>query len=137
MKKFLQEFKDFALQGNIISMAVGVLIGVAFQGVVTSLTDNIISPIIGLFVRQNFDELELSVLGVDLRYGAFITALINFIIIAFIAFLMVRYMNRLLARHKKKDEPTTAMPAQTCPYCMTTLHKDATRCPGCTSRLDD
>ena len=131
MKKFLHEFRDFALKGNVMSLAVGVIIGGAFQAVVTSLTDNILSPVIGLFVNQHFDQLEFHVLGVSLRYGAFITSIINFAIMAFIVFLIVRAMNRLIAREEKKN----ALPERHCPYCFVMVHNDATRCPSCTSEL--
>ena len=133
LKKFLREFKEFALRGNVMGLAVGVIIGSAFQGVVSSLTDNVLSPIIGLFTRQNFDSLELSVLGTTLRYGAFITSVINFIIMAFVVFILVRSMNKLLNVGEKKPEP--AAPARLCPYCKTALHPEATRCPACTSQV--
>ena len=132
MKKFFQEFKAFAVRGNVMSLAVGVIIGSAFQGVVTSLTTNVLSPIIGLFTKQNFDSLELTVLGSTLRYGAFITSVINFFIMAFVVFLLVRAMNRLLSLGEKKGEP---LPPRLCPYCKTTLHPEAIRCPACTSTL--
>ena len=133
-KKFLNEFKLFALRGNVMSLAVGVIIGSSFQGVVTSLTENILSPIIGLFTKQNFNSLELGILGTTLRYGAFITSVINFIIMAFVVFILVRIMNKLLTlgEHKKEEPP----PARLCPFCKTALHKDATRCPACTSQLE-
>ena len=130
LKKFLQEFKEFALRGNVMSLAVGVIIGSAFQGVVKSLTDNILSPIIGLFTRQNFDSLEFGVLGITLRYGAFITSVINFTIMAFVVFMLIRAMNKLLSLGEQKQEET---PARLCPYCKSALHPDATRCPACTS----
>ena len=133
MKKFLQEFKLFALRGNVMSLAVGVIIGSAFQGVVASLTDNILSPIIGLFTKQNFDSLILSVLGITLRYGAFITSVINFVIMAFVVFMLVRAMNKLLSLGEKKE---AAAPARLCPFCKTALHPEATRCPACTSELN-
>jgi len=132
MKKFFQEFKEFALQGNVMSLAVGVLIGAAFQEIVTSFTDNILSPIIGLFVGQNFDSLEWNVIGVTIRYGAFITSVVNFIILAFVVFLLVRAMNRLLAIKDKGEEESE----HTCPFCKTTLPEDATRCSACTSILN-
>ena len=135
MKKFLQEFKQFALRGNVMSLAVGVIIGSAFQGVVTSLTNNILSPIIGLFTRQNFDALELSVIGITLRYGAFITSVINFIIMAFVVFLLVRAMNRLLTIGERHPEAPAGPPPRLCPYCKSELHPEATRCPACTSQL--
>ena len=132
MKKFLEEFKTFAIRGNVMSLAVGVIIGSAFQGVVSSLTENLLSPIIGLFTRQNFDTLQLNVLGITLRYGAFITSVINFFIMAFVVFILVRAMNRLLTLgEKKKDAP----PPRLCPFCKTQLHREATRCPACTSQL--
>jgi len=131
--KFFKEFKDFALRGNVMSLAVGVIIGSAFQGVVASLTDNILSPIIGLFTRQNFDSLAWNVLGITLRYGAFITSVINFIIMAFVVFMLVRGMNKLLTMGEQKKEAPA--PARLCPFCKTALHPDATRCPACTSDL--
>ena len=131
MKKFMKEFKEFALRGNVMSLAVGMIIGAAFQDIVTSLTDNILSPIIGLFVGQNFDSLELRVLGATIRYGAFITSVINFIILAFVVFLLVKSMNKLLSAKEEVKEPE-----RNCPCCMTALHKDATRCPACTTALD-
>jgi len=135
MRKFLYEFKEFALRGNMMSMAVGVIIGAAFQGLITSLTDNILSPIIGLFTRQNFDLLELYIFGVTLRYGAFLTALINFIIMAFVVFMMIRAMNKILEFGHKKEAEAPKEPEYNCPYCKTTVHKEAIRCPACTSEI--
>jgi large conductance mechanosensitive channel len=133
MKKFLSEFKDFALKGNVLNLAVGVIIGASFQGVVSSLTENILSPIIGLFTRQNFDSLKLEILGITLKYGAFITSVINFIIMAFVVFLIVRIMNRLLTiGHEKPKAPPTK---KQCVYCFSEIDINATRCPACTSLL--
>jgi len=133
MKKFMQEFKEFALRGNVMSLAVGMIIGVAFQEIVTSLTDNILSPIIGLLIGQNFDSLELNVLGITLRYGAFITSIVNFIILAFVVFLLVKSMNKLFVLKDEAEEES----GQTCSFCMTVIHENATRCPACTSILND
>jgi len=130
MKKFMQDFKDFVLRGNVMNLAVGIIIGAGFSAIVTSLTDNLLSPIIGLFTRQNFDTLEWHVLGISLRYGAFITSVINFIILAFVVFLLVRAMTKLI--DKKEATPT---PDRLCPYCYSVLHEDATRCAACTSQL--
>jgi len=130
MKKMLQDFKEFVLRGNVMNLAVGIIIGAGFSAIVTSLTDNLLSPIIGLFTKQNFDTLEWNVLGTTLRYGAFITSVINFVILAFVVFLLVRAMTKLL--EKNKAEP---VPDRLCPYCFSVLHKDATRCPACTSEL--
>ncbi len=135
MKKFFAEFKAFALKGNVMDLAVGVIIGGAFSGLVTSLTDNIISPIIGLFTGQNFDGLQLSFLGITLKYGAFITAVVNFAIMAFVVFLLVKLMNTLMHLGRKQEAP--ALTAKACPYCKTSIAIDATRCPHCTSQLDE
>jgi large conductance mechanosensitive channel len=135
MKKFLNEFKDFALKGNVLNLAVGVIIGASFQGVVNSLTENILSPIIGLLTRQNFDSLMLKVLGITLKYGAFITSIINFIIMAFVVFMLVRIMNRILTIGHDKSK--AAPPAKKkCAYCFSEIDIKATRCPACTSQLD-
>lgn len=135
MKKFLQEFKEFALRGNVMDLAVGVIIGAAFGSIVSSLTDNIISPIIGLFTRQNFDSLQIEIFDVTIKYGAFITAVINFIITAFVIFLLVKLMNKLASfapgAKKAEEAPTTKQ----CPYCCTDIPIAATRCPNCTAEL--
>jgi large conductance mechanosensitive channel len=134
MKKFLNEFKDFALKGNVLNLAVGVIIGAAFQGVVSSLTENILSPIIGLLTRQNFDSMMLNVLGITLKYGAFITSVINFIIMAFVVFMLVRIMNKILSiGHEKQKDPLTK---KKCNYCFSEIDINATRCPACTSLLE-
>jgi large conductance mechanosensitive channel len=134
MKKLFEEFKSFAVRGNVMNLAVGVIIGAAFQGVVTSFTDNIISPIIGVFTGRNFDSLSVTFLGVSLRYGAFITSVIDFIIMALVVFLIVKAVNRLLT---KKDDSPAAPVTKTCPYCKTAVDDAATRCPACTSELTD
>lgn len=136
MKNFLKEFRAFALKGNVMNLAVGVIIGSAFQGIVTSLTENILSPIIGLFTRQNFDSLQLNVFGITLKYGAFITAVINFIIMAFVVFILVKGMNKLLSFDEKKEKVEAIPTEKECPYCMTKIHINATRCPHCTSELE-
>ena len=136
MKNFLKEFKDFALKGNVMNLAVGVIIGAAFQSVVSALTDNIISPIIGLFTGKNFDMLQLEVLGTTITYGAFITSLIDFFIMAMVVFLMVKSTQKMLSAGQKKSEaaePTT----KKCPYCMSDISVQATRCPLCTSHLEE
>jgi len=134
MKKFLKEFKDFALKGNVLNLAVGVIIGASFQGVVSSLTENILSPIIGLLMRQNFDSLKLEVLGITLKYGAFITTVINFIIMAFVVFMLVRIMNRILTIGH--ENPKALPTKKQCTYCLSEIDIKATRCPACTSQLE-
>jgi large conductance mechanosensitive channel len=131
MKKLLTEFKDFALQGNVMSLAVGIIIGAAFQGVVSSLVDNVLSPIIGLFAGANFDGLHVEFLGVTLRYGAFITAVINFVIMAAVVFLIVKMVNRLV-----KEQPKPESTLRKCPFCLREAEKAATRCPHCTAEIE-
>ena len=132
MKKFFAEFKSFALRGNVMDLAVGVIIGAAFQGIVTALVDNIISPLIGLFANTNFDSLTLTVgENVTIKYGAFLTAAINFVIMAFVIFLLVKGLNKLSGIGKKEEAPTT----KKCAYCYTEIHVKATRCPNCTVEL--
>ena len=137
MKKFFRDFKEFTLRGNVMNLAVGVIIGAAFQGVVGSLTENIISPIIGLFAGQNFDTLTFEALGATFGYGAFLTSVIDFIIMAFVVFLLVRLMQRILtAGSKKKPEAEAEPTTKKCTYCMSEIDIEATRCPLCTSHLE-
>ena len=103
MKKLANEFKEFALQGNMFAMAVGVLIGASFQGLVTSLTDNIISPLLSIFVSENFASLYIEVAGANVTYGAFISDVINFVIMAFIIFMFVRAANKLTKSKKEEN----------------------------------
>ena len=133
MKNFINEFKEFAFRGNVLDLAVGIIIGAAFQSLVTSLTDNILSPIIGLFAGQNFDALQANVFGVVIKYGAFITSVINFILMAFVIFLIVKSMNKLASIRNKPAEPDT----RKCPFCTTEISIEATRCPACTSEISD
>ena len=134
MKKFLEEFKAFALKGNVMDLAVGVIIGGAFQAIVTSLVGDIITPIIGIFASTDFSNLIATINGSEVKYGAFITAIINFIIMAFIIFCIVNGLNKLAERKKKEEanEPTE----KTCPFCQSTISIKATRCPHCTSALE-
>lgn len=131
MKKFWSEFKTFALKGNVVSLAVGVLIGGAFQAIVKSFTDNMISPLLGLFLGNNFDDLTADFMGVSLGYGAFVTSVINFFITAFVLFLIVKAMNKLLP--EKKAEP--AVSTKTCPYCKSEINIEATKCAHCASEV--
>ena len=101
--KFINEFKTFILRGNVMDLAVGVLIGTAFQGLVKSLTDNIISPILGSFSKVNFNQFVLNIGNLHLTYGAFITDVINFVIMAFIIFIIIKVMNKLADLGKKKE----------------------------------
>lgn len=135
MKKFLQEFKEFALQGNVMSMAVGVIVGAAFKDLVTSFTDNVITPIINCIGGAEIQG-RIHLLGDQyINYGAFITAVINFLIMAFIIFLMVKGMNNLANIGKKKEEAVEEATTKECPYCKSEIHKDATKCPHCASEV--
>lgn len=138
MKGFLKEFKEFVCRGNVLDMAVGVIIGTAFKDIVTSLTDNIISPIIGMFGGANFDQYSVTLLGkATLFYGTFITAVINFLIMAFVVFLIVKSVNGLmkLAERKKKQEDAV-LTTKICPYCKSEIPLDATKCAHCTSDVE-
>ena len=108
MKKFFEEFKAFALKGNMMDMAIGVIIGGAFSTLVTSLTDNLISPILGILGKVNFDAMMWDVFGdgkLVFKYGAFITAIINFLIMAFVLFCIVKAINNM---HDKLSKPEPA-----------------------------
>lgn len=135
MKKFLEEFKAFTLKGNVMDLAVGVIIGGAFQAIVTSLVGDIISPIIGIFASTDFSNLIITLNGSEVRYGAFITAIINFVIMAFIIFCIVKGLNKL-AELRKKEEEAKEPTEKTCPFCQSKISIKATRCPHCTSALD-
>ena len=151
MKKFVHEFKKFISRGNVLDLAVGVIIGGAFQGIVKSLVDDIISPIIGLVFKADFKDLLIRVKPavldeagnvltpeLSIKYGAFITAVINFLIMAFVIFLLVKFVNKLLSLGKKKEEEAPKAPTtKKCPYCCTEIAIEATRCPHCTSELKD
>ena len=134
MKKLLQEFKEFALRGNVMDLAVGVIIGAAFQAIINSLVNDVISPLIGLFANTDLTYLSVMVGDVEIRYGAFLTAVINFIIMAVIIFLMVKGMNALADLGKKKEPEKPAV--KMCPYCRSKVAAEATRCPYCTSMLE-
>ncbi|MCQ2609705.1 MAG: large conductance mechanosensitive channel protein MscL [Lachnospiraceae bacterium] len=138
MKKFFEEFRAFASRGDAMNLAVGVIIGAAFQAIVTSLVKDIISPVIGLFVNVDFNHLVLKIGNVDIRYGAFLTAVINFIIMAFVIFILVKVMNNLTDSVNKiahKGDKPAAPTTKVCPYCKSTIDINATRCPHCTSNL--
>lgn len=145
-----KEFKQFAMRGNVVDMAVGIIIGAAFGAIVKSLVDDLIMPPIGLLLG-NVDFANLFIVlkegataepyasldaakkagAVTLNYGVFINALVSFTIVAFAVFLLVRAVNKLKAGEEAPAEPTT----RDCPYCFTAIPIKATRCPNCTSEL--
>ena len=143
MKGFLDEFKKFITRGNVLDMAVGVIIGGAFTSIVTSLNTDIISPLLALIGGVDFSYLTL-VMGSGeeapvLMYGKFITAVINFLITAFAIFCLIKFINVVGEKLAKKEEPAPAAPAapttKKCPYCCSEIAIEATKCPHCTSEL--
>lgn len=136
MKKFLEEFKAFALKGNVMDMAIGVIVGGAFASIVGSLTDNIINPIIGCFSTGGLEGWTITIWKAQLGVGAFIMAVINFLILAFVLFLMLKAMNKAISLRKKPEEPA-APTTKECPFCKSEINIVATRCPHCTSILDE
>ncbi len=134
MKKFFEEFKKFAFKGNALDMAVAVVIGSAFSSIVNSLVNDIISPIIGLLVRSDFSGLSVNFLGVNLAYGSFIMQVINFLIVAFVLFAVIKSINKVTSLGKK-PAPKAAPTTKKCTYCLSEIPIEATRCPHCTSEL--
>ena len=137
MKNFIKEFKEFALTGSVMDMAVGIIIGGALTAVVTSLVNDILNPIIGLFVGDNFANLKCTVMGATFTYGAFIMAVINFIIVALVVFLIVKALNKARAARKKEEPDEEVATTKICPFCKSEIDIDATRCPNCTSELKE
>lgn len=127
------------MRGNVLDLAVGVIIGAAFQAIVTSLTTDIISPILGLFGGMNFDQYALTIGDVSIGYGKFLTAVINFIIMAFVIFLIVKLVNKIMAIGKKPEEPEEPAEPTTkiCPFCQSEISIKATKCPHCTSNIPE
>lgn len=149
MKKTLSEFKDFIARGNVLDMAVGVIIGGAFGKIVTSLVNDILMPLIGLALggidlttkyvaldgKTYTNPVEAAESGAPiLAYGNFIQNVIDFLIIAFVIFMVIKQIGKIKNRfvHEEEVAPTT----KTCPYCFEEIHIDATRCPHCTAELD-
>jgi large conductance mechanosensitive channel len=143
----LKEFRDFAMRGNVVDLAVGIVIGAAFGKIVTSFVNDILMPPLGLLLGQvDFSSLFLNLSGkhygslaeakaagaATLNYGAFINTILDFAIVAFAVFLLVKQVNRLT---KKPAEAPKAPTTRECPYCVSTIAIRATRCPNCTSSL--
>lgn len=153
MKKFLEEFKAFILRGNVLDLAVAVIIGGAFQKIIASLVDDVIMPIISLitggidfnnwflaFDGKHYETLNAAkAAGVaTLNYGTFLTAVINFLIMAFVIFLLVKAMNTLINHTRIKKDAEAAIPqSKICLFCKSEIAIDATRCPHCTSLLEE
>lgn len=150
-KGFAAEFKKFIMRGNVIDLAVGVIVGGAFQAIVKSLVDDIVMPVISLATKGlNFtnwfyaldgnayatlEEAQAAGAAV-ITYGNFISAVINFLIMAFVVFLLVKGLNTIADRAKKKEEVVEEAPTtKECPFCKSEIAIEATRCPHCTSQL--
>ena len=136
MKKFMEEFKKFISRGNVMDMAVGIIIGGAFTAIVNSLVNDIVMPVISL-LTGGFDFTALAIkLGEGeeaavLNYGAFISAIINFLLIALVIFILIKGINKM-----HKDEPEAEPTEKECPYCKSKIAIAATKCPFCTSDVE-
>lgn len=127
----LKEFRDFALRGNVMDLAVAVIIGGAFGKIIASLVNDVLMPLIGLVLGGlDFSTLAFKIKDASVNYGLFIQAIVDFTIVAFVIFMIVRTMNRM-----KKAEPAAAPTTKECPYCISTISINAKRCPHCTSQL--
>lgn len=149
MKKFIEEFKEFAMRGNMIDLAIGIIIGGAFTTIVNSLVNDIINPLLGIITGNiDFSNLfialdgnhyatlaEAEAVGASVfKYGSFISNVVNFIIMALVVFLLVKVINKLRTPKKKVEEP--APTTKNCPFCQSEINIAATRCPHCTSLIE-
>ncbi len=139
-KGILGEFKKFITRGNVMDMAVGVIVGGAFTSIVTSLNQDILTPILGIFGGTDFSNLTVKLGSGDsapvLHYGNFITAVINFLITAFVIFVLIKTLNTISEHFSKKEEKEEAPTTKECPYCKSKIAIQAVRCPHCTSELE-
>jgi large conductance mechanosensitive channel len=146
----LKEFRDFAMRGNVVDLAVGLIIGAAFGKIVTSLVNDILMPPLGLLLGSvDFSNLFINLSShhyatlaearqagaATVNYGAFINTIIDFVIVAFAIFILIKQINQLQRLHKK-EAPPAAPTIKTCPYCISTIPLAATRCPNCTSQIE-
>lgn len=138
MRRFLKEFKEFISKGNVMDLAVGVIIGSAFSDIVKSLTDNIIKPIINCIGGADIEG-KLHLAGNNyIDYGSFLSAIINFLIMAFVIFCMVKFVNKLMSITKILErEEKPAPKTKVCPYCKSEIPVDAVKCSHCTSDLTE
>ena len=136
MKKVFKEFKEFISKGNVIDMAVGVIIGSAFSKIVSSLVNDIIMPTIGIIIGGlDFTKLSITIKESTINYGLFINTIINFVIVAFAVFLLIKFINKLRATVEKKEEVVEEATTKECPRCYSTINIKATKCPHCTSDI--
>lgn len=126
----LKEFRDFIAKGNVLDLAVAVMMGLAFGKIITSFTTDILTPVIGAFGKADFSGLSVRVGAATIAYGKFINSVIDFLIVAFVLFFIVK------AANKVKPAPAPAAPAtKDCPFCISSIPAAAKRCPACTSEL--
>jgi len=147
----LKEFKEFAVKGNMIDMAVGIIIGGAFNSLVSTLVNNVIMPLLSIITgKVDFANIFIAMDGVKyaalsevpegvavVQVGAFISGIINFIIMAFVVFMIVKFINKLRNPKPAPEAPAPAPTTKKCPYCCTEIAIEATRCPHCTSVLNE
>ena len=141
----LKEFKEFAMRGNVMDMAIGIIVGAAFGRIITSLVNDVLMPPIGLVLgKVDFSSLFINLSGTSyatlaeakkagasvIAYGAFLNTILDFVIVAFVIFLLIKQLNRL-----KKPAPAAAPATKDCPFCLSAIPVKATRCPHCTSQL--
>lgn len=136
IKNFFNEFKTFAMRGNVMDMAVGIIIGAAFGKIVSSLVEDVIMPPIGWVLGNvDFSNLVLKLNDeVAIKYGAFLNTVISFIIVAFAVFILIKAINTVQAK-MIKEEAEAAPTTKKCPYCCSEIALEATRCPHCTSDI--
>lgn len=142
-KGFIAEFRKFITRGNVLDMAVGVIVGGAFTSIVTSLNADILTPLLGIFGGTDFSYLTVTLGSGEnapvLNYGNFITAIINFLITALVIFCLIKGINAIGEKVKKKEPeaPPAAPTTKKCPYCLSEIPLEAVRCPHCTSHLEE
>ena len=140
-KGFIAEFKKFIMRGNVMDMAVGVIVGGAFTTIVNSLNQDILTPILAIFGGTDFSYLTLTLGSGEnapvLNYGSFITAVINFLITALVIFLLIKLINKIGDKLSHKENKPAAPTTKKCPFCKSEIAIEATRCPHCTSRLEE
>lgn len=130
----VKEFQSFVLRGNVVDLAVGVVIGAAFGAVITSLVENILTPLTGIFRVPDFEDLQIAVGPSTINYGLFLNAVIAFLLVAAaVFFFVVKPLNRLMAR--RKTEPDVESTTRECPHCLSSIPRAATRCAYCTSEV--
>lgn len=131
IRKTFKEFLEFIKRGNIFELAIGIIIGSAFQSIVLSLVNDIISPSLGLIIKVDFNYLSIKINDVDIRYGAFLTKTVYFLCLALIVFFMFKIFNKIYPVKNKNDRKTTKI----CPYCKSNINIEATKCPYCISNI--